>query len=155
MNNTIILDHHGLFVYINTYYPKTYYEHFVTLERLPKLIYWYYIHGNDYFEYFLGDPRYIGEKMFIIMHRIRQQEFAPYENHDAMQTFDNMHTSFKFQVQWEISELKRKWRHFMKKFDSTKLKYTHLFQIAILFIDFLHMRCMDVTFKVVGDENLN
>jgi hypothetical protein len=33
MNNTIILDHHGLFIYIDTYYPKTYYEHFATLEH--------------------------------------------------------------------------------------------------------------------------
>lgn len=39
----------------------------------------------------------------------------------------------------------------MKKFDSTKFKYTHLLQIGILFTDFLHMRCMDVTFKVAGD----
>jgi hypothetical protein len=69
MNNTIILDHHGLFVYTNTYYLKTHYEHIATVEHLPKLIYRYYINGNDYFEYFLGDPRYIGEKMFITMHR--------------------------------------------------------------------------------------
>jgi hypothetical protein len=151
MNNTIILDHHGLFVYINTYYPKTYYEHFVTLEHVLKLICWYYIHGNYYFQYFLRNPKYIGEKMFITIHRIRQQEFAPYEDHDSMQTFNNMHIGFKFQVQRGISELKRKWRHLTKKFDLTKLKYTHLFQIAIHFTDFLHMKCMDVTFKVVGD----
>jgi hypothetical protein len=140
-----------IYIYIDTYYPKTYYEHFTTLEHLLKLICQYYIYGNDYFEYFLGDPRYIGEKMFITMHRIRQEEFALDEDHDAMQTFNNMHIGFKFQVQWGISDLKRKWRHLAKKLDSTKFKYTHLFQIAILFIDFLHMRCMDVTFKVVGD----
>jgi hypothetical protein len=70
---------------------------------------------------------YIGEKMFITMRRIRQQEFAPNEDHDAMQTFNNMHIGFKFQVQWGISELERKWKHLAKKFDSTKLKYTHLF----------------------------
>lgn len=89
--------------------------------------------------------------MFITMHRIRQQEFALNKDHDVMQIFNNMHIGFKFQVQWGISDLKRKWRHLAKKFDSTKLKNTHLFQIVILFTDFLQMKCMDVTFKVVGD----
>ncbi len=38
----------------------------------------------------------------------------------------------------------------MKKFNSTKPKYTHMFQVRILFINFVHKRRMDFTFKVVG-----
>ncbi len=44
-------------------------------------------HGDDYFEYFLGDPMYMGEKMFI-MCRIRKWELAPDVDHDAMRTFN-------------------------------------------------------------------
>ncbi len=39
----------------------------------------------------------------------------------------------------------------MKKFDSTKPKYAHLFRTTALLTNFLHMRCMDLTYKVVGD----
>jgi hypothetical protein len=39
----------------------------------------------------------------------------------------------------------------MKKFDSTKLKYAHLFRATTLLINFLHMRCMDFTYEVVSD----
>jgi hypothetical protein len=43
----------------------------------------------------------------------------------------------------------------MKRFDSTKPKYAHLFWIAALLINFLHMRHMDLTYKVVGDLIVN
>jgi hypothetical protein len=54
-------------------------------------------------------------------------------------------------VEWGIGGLKRKWRRLMKKFDSTKPKYAHLFRTTALLTNFLHMRCMDLTYKVVGD----
>jgi hypothetical protein len=44
--------------------------------------------------------------------------------------------------------LERKWKHFMKKFDSTKPKYSHLFWIATLLIKILHMKHMNLTYKV-------
>jgi hypothetical protein len=43
----------------------------------------------------------------------------------------------------------------MKRLNSTKPKYTHLFQTITFLINFLHMRCMDFTFEVVGDQNLD
>jgi hypothetical protein len=50
----------------------------------------------------------------------------------------------------DIGGLKRECKCLMKKFNSTKPKYTHMFQSTILFINFIHKRCMDFTFKVVG-----
>jgi hypothetical protein len=38
----------------------------------------------------------------------------------------------------------------MKKFNSTKPKYTRMFQDTIIFINFVHKKHMDFTFKVVG-----
>jgi hypothetical protein len=62
-----------------------------------------------------------------------------------------MHVGFKVQVEWGIGGLKRKWRHFMKKFDSTKPKYEHLFQALAFLTNFLHKKRMDLTYAVVGD----
>jgi hypothetical protein len=39
----------------------------------------------------------------------------------------------------------------MKRFNSTKLIYSHLFQVATLLINFLHRRHMDLTYEVIGD----
>jgi len=54
-------------------------------------------------------------------------------------------------VEWGIGGLKRKWRCFMKRFDSTKPKYAHLFQATTLLIIFLQRIYMDFTYEVVGD----
>jgi hypothetical protein len=40
----------------------------------------------------------------------------------------------------------------MERFDSTKQKYSHLFQIATPLINFMHRRCMDLTYEVIGDQ---
>jgi hypothetical protein len=38
-----------------------------------------------------------------------------------------MHASFKMEMELGIGGSKKKWRRFMKKFDSTKSKYTYFF----------------------------
>ncbi len=43
----------------------------------------------------------------------------------------------------------------MKRFNSTKPKYTHLFRTVIRFTNFLHKRHMDLTFEVTRDQNLD
>jgi hypothetical protein len=40
----------------------------------------------------------------------------------------------------------------MKRFNSTKSKYYHLFRVAAILIDFLHKHWMDFTYKVIGDQ---
>jgi hypothetical protein len=47
-------------------------------------------------------------------------------------------------VEWGIARLKRKWRCFMKRFDSTNSKYTHLFYTIILH-----------TCEAVKDQNID
>jgi hypothetical protein len=59
------------------------------------------------------------------------------------------------QVEWGIGGLKKKWKHFMKMFDSTKPKYSHLFQAATLLINFLHRKHMDFTYEIIGDHDTN
>ncbi len=40
----------------------------------------------------------------------------------------------------------------MKRFDSTKPKYSHLFQAVTILINFLHKKCMDFTYEIIGDH---
>jgi hypothetical protein len=51
--------------------------------------------------------------------------------------------------------LKRKWKHCMQRFDSTKSKYSHLFWVVVLLINFLHMKCINLTYEVIGDQDVN
>jgi hypothetical protein len=43
----------------------------------------------------------------------------------------------------------------MKRFDSTKSKYSHLFQVVAFLIKFLHLRCMNLTYEVIVDQDVN
>jgi len=40
----------------------------------------------------------------------------------------------------------------MKRFDSTKLKYNHLFKVVIILAKFLHKHSMDFRFEVIGEK---
>jgi hypothetical protein len=43
----------------------------------------------------------------------------------------------------------------MKRFDSSKLKYLHLFLVAIILIKFLHKKHMDLRNEIIGDQSVN
>jgi hypothetical protein len=79
----------------------------------------------------------------------------PNVDHAKVRVYDKMHASFKVQVEWGIGGLKKKWKCPMKKFDSTKPKHAQLFQATILLTNFLHIKHMDLTYKVVGDLIIN
>ena len=73
LNNTVVMYHFGLFIYIDGGYPGSYHD--LDILRQSDLYQnWreYFTHRYDYFEYVLGDPGYVGEEMFI-MHRIGQR----------------------------------------------------------------------------------
>jgi len=39
----------------------------------------------------------------------------------------------------------------MKKFDSTKPKFTHVLRVVVILTKFLHINQMDFTFEVTGE----
>jgi hypothetical protein len=80
MNNMVIVDHHRLFIYVDPGYLGSYHD-FSILRHSSVYQNWcqYFTHGDEYFEYLLGNPNYMGEEMFI-MRRIGQQKFAPNAN---------------------------------------------------------------------------
>jgi hypothetical protein len=115
MNNTIIMDHHGLFIYIDIGYIG--FSHNVTIlwhSNVYKNWSQYFTQGDGYFEYLLGDPSFVGEKMFI-MQRIKRRKLMPNVDHAEVRGYNKMHASFRVQLEWGIGGLKRKWRCLMKK----------------------------------------
>ncbi len=99
----------------------------------------------------LGDPRYMRNEMFI-MRRIGRREVAPNSDLDVIQSYNKMHVGYQMQVEWGIGCLKRKWRRFVKRFDSTKSKFNHLFQCVVLLTNFLHRKKRDLTYEVIGEH---
>ena len=73
MKNVVIVDHHGIFIYVNSTYPGSFHD--VSCLRASDMYRtWrtFFAHNdaNHYFEYMLGDFGYVGREMFI-MRRIQ------------------------------------------------------------------------------------
>jgi hypothetical protein len=103
MNNTMVLDHHGLFIYIDLAYHGFYHDvNNIHHSAIYREWHQYFIHHD---EFLLEDPRYLGEEMFI-MKRMGRQELPPDVDHGVIQVYNKMHVGFKVQVEWGISGLK-------------------------------------------------
>ncbi len=125
----MILDHHRLFIYTNLGYVLKSYHDVNIIHHSAIYQEWceYFTHWDDYFEYLLVDPGYLGEEMFI-MRRMGKQDLPLNADHGVVNVYNKMHVGFRVQVEWEIGGFKKKWKHLMKRFDSTKPKLSHLFQ---------------------------
>jgi hypothetical protein len=72
---------------------------------------------NEYFEYLLGDPSYLGEDMFV-MCWLGRHELTPRHDQNAINVYNKMHVSYKVKMEWGIRGSKYKWRRLMKHFDN-------------------------------------
>jgi hypothetical protein len=105
MNNTMVVDHWGLFIYLDFGYLGSYHD--VTILRqyeLHKNWRQFFLHGDEYFEYLLGNHGYLGEKMFI-MKRIGRCEIGSNVNQDVIRAYNKMHARYKVWVEWGIQGL--------------------------------------------------
>ena len=69
MNNVVIVDHHGLFIYVDPSYPRSFHD--VTCLRASDMYgMWRHFFAHDdacqYFEYVLGDSGYVDTEMFTM-----------------------------------------------------------------------------------------
>jgi hypothetical protein len=81
MNNTMVLEHHGLFICIELAYHGFYHDvNSIHHSAIYHEWHQYFIHHN---EYHLEDPKYLGEEMFI-MKRMGKQELPPNVNHGVI-----------------------------------------------------------------------
>ncbi len=74
------------------------------------------------------------------MKRIGKCEIGSNVDLDVIRTNNKMHVRYKMRMEWGIGGLKRKWRWLMKRFNSTKPKYTVLFRVTTILTNFLHKR---------------
>jgi hypothetical protein len=109
MNSTVIVDHDGLFIYVDPGYPGSFHD--VTILRQSELYTsWrdYFTHNDEYIEYLLGDPGYAGADMFV-MRRIGVHEVAEgSSNANAIRAYNMMHAGRRIKVEWGIRGLKSK-----------------------------------------------
>jgi hypothetical protein len=59
--------------------------------------------------------------------------------------------SCRVKVEWRIGGLKFKWRRLMKRFDSTKQNYNHLFGATTLLTNFLHRHYQNFMIIIIGE----
>ncbi len=101
----MILDHHGLFIYINSSSLGSYHDvNIFCHSTIYKEWHQYFTHWDEYYEYLLGDLKYLGEEMFIIK-RMWKQKLPLDVNHGAIQAYNKMHVGFKIQMEWGIGGL--------------------------------------------------
>ncbi len=65
------------------------------------------------------------------------------------------HSTKCMQVESGVQWGKKKMEMLMKRLNLTKPKYVDFFQAIIMLTNFLHKRCMDLTYEVVGDQNFD
>ena len=153
MNNVVIVNHHGLFIYVDPSYPGS--LHDMTCLRASEMYgMWHhfsaYNDARQYFEYVLGDSRYIGTEMFI-MRRIQGQEMDADIDQTVVDAWNKMHARYRIQVEWSIGGLKQKWRRLMKTFNNRRPRFGIFLEAAAKLNNFLHRQHMNFE-QVVPDE---
>jgi hypothetical protein len=59
------------------------------------------LYTNDYLEYLLGHPSYLGEKMFVL-HWFEKHKLVLGHEVDEVSVFNTMHANFKMRVESNI-----------------------------------------------------
>jgi hypothetical protein len=153
-NNVVIVDHQGLFIYVDPGYPESFHD--VNCPRHSKISQeWrrYFTINDDYQEYLLGDPGYMGEVVFI-MRRVDRREIPAdaEEELSAIDAFNKMHAGYRIQVEWGIGGMKRKFKRLMKGFDASKDKFPLMFKAAAILTNFIHRRRRDFHSQIDEDQ---
>jgi hypothetical protein len=59
------------------------------------------MHTNEYFEYILGDPSYLGEDMFVMCQFGRHELTLGHEQNE-INAYNKMHVGYKVKMEWGI-----------------------------------------------------
>jgi hypothetical protein len=96
MNNIVVVDHNGLFIYLDLRYLGSFHDVSI-LWQLDIQTNWHqhFVHINEYFEYLLGDLRYMGKDMFMTR-CIGRCKLAFGANLTTIATYNKMHACIFF-----------------------------------------------------------
>jgi hypothetical protein len=78
---------------------------------------------------FLHIDEYLSES--INMYQIGRCELVLRHDLNVINVHKKIHVSYKMRVEWRIKGLNRKWKQLMKRFNSIKPKYNHLFHVKL------------------------
>src|SRR6185503_17505073 len=138
--------HQGLFIYIDPGYPGTFHDvNCLRHSDISKNWQNYFTITDEYQEYLLGDPGYMGEDSFI-MRRVDRREIPDDVDETelkAIDVFNKMHAGYRIQVEWGIGGMKRKFKRMMKEFDASKDKFPLIFKAAAILTNSVHRRRLD------------
>ncbi len=157
ITNTMILDHHNLFIYIETRYPMFYHDIDIICH---STIYWkcYQIFTNDdeYFEYLLKDLKYLGEKMFIMCKTWRWKLLL-----DVMAWCCSNLQHWNAYVVWNPCGIGNQWTLKEMKMLNEKIDFyskpifLNIFQVGALITNYLYRHYMNLTYGVIVEHNPN
>ena len=154
MNKTVIIDHDGLFIHVDCGYPGSFHDvNILRQSDFHRNWRMHFRHDENVHEYVLGDPGYLGEKMYI-MRRLGERQIPPGQDLEVIDAYNKMHAGYRIAVEWGIGGLKRKWKRMLKTFDCTQQKFPHLFQSAATLTNFIHRRRMNMHVEI-GDNPEN
>ena len=97
MNNIVIVDHHGLFIYIDSSYLGSFHDvSCLHASELHESWREYFVHNdtNEYFEYVLGDLGYVGTEMFI-MRQIQGHKIGEGISQEVVDAWNKMHAGYR------------------------------------------------------------
>lgn len=151
MNNTILVDHDGLFIFVDGGYPGSFHDMTILKNSWVEMHWWdLFTNNNDYCEFVLGDQGYTRLKKYIMCGfskvEMRCMDLPP----GLAKTFNKMHVGYRVRVEWGVRGLKMKWHHLMKQFDLVKPKFSITYRAATLMTNFLHRRCRNMQEVVDG-----
>ena len=155
LNSTVVVDHNGLFIFVDPGYPGSFHDvNILRQSSLYKNWRQHFAHTDNYFEFLLGDPGYVGEEMFI-MRRFDRRDMVQLNSEElsAVEAYNAMHGGLRVKVEWGIGGLKRKWKRLMKRFDARREKFDLLFKAAAILTNFIHRRRMDMHAYAEGDRD--
>ena len=157
MNNVVIVDHHGLFIYIDSSYPSSFHDiTCLCASQLHRTWREHFAHNDEdqYFKYILGDSGYVGPEMFI-MWRIQRHKIGERISQEVIDAMNKMHVGYRIQIEWGIGGLKQKWQRFMKRFDNQCPRFCHFFDATAKLTNFFYQRHMIFDKVLLEDQEEN
>ncbi|CAM6102317.1 unnamed protein product [Calypogeia fissa] len=152
MNSSVVVDHNGLFIYIDPGYPGSYHDCTILQNSWVQANFRnLFVNTADYCEFVLGDSGYKGMEHYVMRGYSKTEIRAMHLPQGTVKTFNKMHVGYKVKVEWGIGVLKMKWRRLQTEDNAsptTSFKRETSTQLQILAIDVKEETLEDVTIRL-------
>jgi hypothetical protein len=150
-NSTVIIDNEGFFIFVDAGFAGSFHD-IRCLKQSDVYMRWrqYFSTDEEWLEYVLGDPGYMGAEMFV-MRRIDNRERNPADlQNPVINAFNKRHAAERVKVEWGIGGLKNRFRRFLGCCPTRRKSFSSLFRCAAILTNFIHRRRRDFRIDNVG-----